>query len=144
MIIPTICDECGSGNLRWFADVQNQGSAVDGRVRMHETKARFVLGCEACSETLLIVLGDEIATRLNQEDFPPGEKKTYELKGEASRRLAEAGLNLLWAAMELTAGGGGIHLPESNKANFETYYRLYRHVGEFLLGEACPEHEVLC
>lgn len=59
------CTECGSENLKWFADVQNTGTCVDGRIRMHETRAIFVLGCESCSETIRIVSGDEIADFLN-------------------------------------------------------------------------------
>lgn len=62
---PNICRECGEKSLTWSASVQNTGGCVDGRLRLHEVQPIFVLGCECCSETMMIVSADEIADLLN-------------------------------------------------------------------------------
>lgn len=77
--IPNTCRECGSEDLKWFADVQNVGQAQDGRIKLNEVRCIFVLGCEYCSETIRIVSGDEIAVTLNAvKDIA---KALNELKG---------------------------------------------------------------
>lgn len=63
--IPDRCKECWSDNLEWFSGVRNNGGFQDGRIRMHETDVIFFLGCNCCSETLLVLTGDEVAKWLN-------------------------------------------------------------------------------
>ncbi len=65
----------------------------------------------------------------------------FEIKDEDKRELAAEALHKLWDAMGLTSGGGGIRLP--GRDNHEEYYRLYRFIGESLLGKDCPEREML-
>ena len=65
MKIPDTCRECGEKSLTWSASVHNAGHCVDGRLRLHEVRPIFVLGCECCSETMMIVSADEIADLLN-------------------------------------------------------------------------------
>lgn len=64
--MPAKCKECGGSELAWFASLRNSGTAQDGRLRLHEVQPIFVLGCEECSETLMVVHGDEIAGILNR------------------------------------------------------------------------------
>lgn len=66
MKIPTECKECGSKNFSWQAGVHNTGGCTDGRIRMHEVSGRFILGCNDCSETLLIVDADKIAALMDR------------------------------------------------------------------------------
>lgn len=64
--IPSECRNCGGTCLKWFADVTTQQTAVNGaRFRLNEVQHIFVLGCEECSETLLVARGDDIAELLN-------------------------------------------------------------------------------
>ena len=65
MEIPAACRECGNEDLTWFSGVENTGGCQDGRLRLHEVRPIFYLGCECCSETMLIVHADEIADILN-------------------------------------------------------------------------------
>jgi len=67
MDIPNNCRECGGQDLRWFADVENTGPAVDGRIKANEMQNIFVLGCEDCCETIKVVSGNEIAELLNDK-----------------------------------------------------------------------------
>jgi hypothetical protein len=66
MQIPKVCRECGeSSGLTWFADVVNRGGCQDGRIKLNEVQPIFYLGCEYCSETMLIVDAGEIAHVVN-------------------------------------------------------------------------------
>lgn len=58
------CKHCGSKLISWGASVQNTGDAQDGRLRIHDMRAVFVLGCDYCSETLNVVNGDDVAQML--------------------------------------------------------------------------------
>lgn len=58
------CKECGSADLYWFTSMRNTGSALDGRLCMHEVACDFVLGCQNCSETLAVVSADTLAEQM--------------------------------------------------------------------------------
>lgn len=79
-------------------------------------------------------------------DKPPGPPKPQcryarsEIQRAEHREQAREALLLLWDAMSLSSGGGGIRLPDHE--NFDHYYALYRYVGELLLGRDCPEKEM--
>jgi hypothetical protein len=60
------CKECGSKELTWFTSLQNNGSAVDGRLKLNEVGCIFVLGCDECSETLQIVPADLVASVMTE------------------------------------------------------------------------------
>lgn len=60
------CGECGSADLEWHCSQDTNSGVVDGRLRMHEIHTIFYLGCNACSETLKIINGDEVAAMLTQ------------------------------------------------------------------------------
>ncbi|WP_329914527.1 hypothetical protein [Stenotrophomonas sp. SMYL86] len=62
---PASCKNCGGTDLEWFAHVRNHSDVQHGRLIAHDMSAVFVLGCNECSETLLVVKADDIATLLN-------------------------------------------------------------------------------
>lgn len=64
---PTVCRNCEGNLLSWFSSTKNCGTAQDGRIKMNEVQAIFVLGCDECSETMMIVPADEIAELMNLE-----------------------------------------------------------------------------
>jgi hypothetical protein len=80
-----------------------------------------------------------------QPRAPP--KRRYgptEIQDEDRRRLAEEGLLKLWDAMQLSDGGCGIRLPGYTGVRLrDVYTQVYHYVGKMLLGEDCPEKEVL-
>jgi chromosome condensin MukBEF ATPase and DNA-binding subunit MukB len=59
------CTYCGSTKLSWYAGVNSNSGVVDGRHFMSEISAIFILGCDECSETLMVVPGSEVAAMLN-------------------------------------------------------------------------------
>ncbi len=100
------CPECGSTALEWGCTQKGPADVADGRLRLNEVEAVFVLGCTACSETvrtmdaheacrMLLSAPDEreIAARAI-EDFAdrtgPGRAAwfTFELRQEAARLRA--------------------------------------------------------
>lgn len=56
----TECPNCGGKNLSWGQTCINQGQAQDGRIRMSEVECSFFVGCDDCSETVMIVSADKI------------------------------------------------------------------------------------
>lgn len=80
------------------------------------------------------------------DEFPADGMETKglscQIQDEEHRRMAKEALSLLWDALSLSSGGGGIQLPD--KPPFGVYYALYRFVGELLLGpDDYPEKEML-
>lgn len=67
---PEICKECGGDQLRWHSQVKNTSGVVDGRLRSHEIRPIFVLGCDECSETLKVIDGDEAASIMTKLFYP--------------------------------------------------------------------------
>lgn len=66
MKVPTKCKECDSTSLSWFAQNTVPNGIQQNRLNTHDVQCVFVLGCNACSETLKIVSADKIADLLNQ------------------------------------------------------------------------------
>ena len=64
---PTSCKHCGSVDLEWFDAVRNASDATEGRLRSHDVRCWFVLGCNECSETLMTVPSGVIATAMNTQ-----------------------------------------------------------------------------
>lgn len=62
----TQCHECGSQALSWQTTNKAPTGIPEGRLRSHEVKSLFVLGCDTCSETLKILSADEVAGRLTE------------------------------------------------------------------------------
>lgn len=59
------CSECGEAKLSFFPYYVNQGSAQDGRLRLHEVSCQYVLGCEYCSHTEKVLSNEEVSNILN-------------------------------------------------------------------------------
>lgn len=64
---PEACVKCGSSDLTWHCAPDNRGGVTDGRICMREVSVIFFLGCNACSETLRTVSGEEVAEWLTEE-----------------------------------------------------------------------------
>lgn len=60
------CPECGSTDLQWASDVENNGGVQDGTISMRDVGSLFYLGCLECSETIKIVKGNEVAQILTK------------------------------------------------------------------------------
>jgi hypothetical protein len=63
-VLAAVCPECGSTDTEWHCSQYTDSGVVDGRLRMHEVRTRFSLGCNYCSETIRIIGGDELARML--------------------------------------------------------------------------------
>lgn len=61
------CKECGSTSLSWDTHSKADSGVAEGRLRSHEVKSLFVLGCDECSETLAIVSADKVASLMNEQ-----------------------------------------------------------------------------
>ena len=78
-----------------------------------------------------------------QKPKPPARKYgPLEIQDEQQRAMAAAGLSMLWDAIELSRGTW-VTTPQNSPAAFEAHEKLYRYIGEVLLGRDCPEKEVL-
>lgn len=58
------CPECGSSDIEFKCHQTTSSTAGDGRLRLNEVDALFVLGCNFCSETIQTLTGDEAAHAL--------------------------------------------------------------------------------
>lgn len=74
MRIPKICKECGGTDLAWYAFSWHNSGIADGRLRLNEVQPMFGLGCEECSETLLVLPASEIANMINVGFFNVAER----------------------------------------------------------------------
>lgn len=66
---PSECRECGSKSLTWQTHNRvHLGCAVQpGRLMTSDVECLFVLGCDECSETLMVWNADDIAKFMNAE-----------------------------------------------------------------------------
>lgn len=111
------CDECGG-----LGYVEKVGvSAVDVR-------------CSPCPDC-------HKATEPEPPAIKVGQRSMEEIQNEDRRKMAAEALSLLWDAMELSGSDAGIKLPGSE--NRAKYRQAYLHIGKMLLGDDCPEKEVL-
>lgn len=65
MKTPTSCKECGSKSLTWFVRNEIHSGIQQNRLNTNDVTCLFVLGCDDCSETLMLVSADNIAARMN-------------------------------------------------------------------------------
>lgn len=66
----TECRECGSERHSWATHSKTDSGVPEGRLRSHEVKCLFVLGCDDCSATLAIFSADRVAGLLNAARTP--------------------------------------------------------------------------
>lgn len=64
------CRECGSTSLTWFATIEVVSGVQQNRLNTRDVACRFVLGCDNCSETLVVIGADNVASWLNREQKP--------------------------------------------------------------------------
>lgn len=64
LVFKNRCQECRSFDLSWFCSMQNKSDVVDGRLRLHDISASFVLGCNECSATVQVVSADRLAQNM--------------------------------------------------------------------------------
>lgn len=62
--IARTCKACGGHDLSWATHNRVTSGAPDGRLRSNEVQCQFVLGCDGCSETLVVVGADQVAEYL--------------------------------------------------------------------------------
>ena len=60
------CKECGSKSLSWDTHSKTTSGVAEGRLRSNEVQCLFVLGCNECSETIMVVDADRVAGELNK------------------------------------------------------------------------------
>ena len=65
----------------------------------------------------------------------PPPRSPVEIQDPEARETARDGLNLLWDAMDLSSGDDGWL--------YHQHLSLWQFVGEELLGDDCPDREVL-
>lgn len=88
-----VCRECGSDALTWFAHYRNRSQVVEGRLKTSDVECIFVLGCDACSETLRTVPADEMAAKLTEAPLPTLQRLGQEFDAGEGHRLAHAWLD---------------------------------------------------
>ena len=62
---PSKCKHCDGTDFEWATQNTINTPVVQGRLTTHNVTCMFVLGCVDCSETLLVVKADAIASLLN-------------------------------------------------------------------------------
>jgi hypothetical protein len=87
------CTACGSQNLTWHCQPQNRGGAQDGLLKINEIGVTFFLGCDECSETLLLVQGDEVAERLTKIQTESRNEAVVSPLSKRERKLCRKGLH---------------------------------------------------
>ncbi|MBB3832507.1 hypothetical protein FHR55_000673 [Xanthomonas arboricola] len=68
--MPAACKHCDGRAFEWFPHCRAASDVQDGRLRAHDVRFDFVLGCLDCSETLMIVPADRIAATLATHPQP--------------------------------------------------------------------------
>lgn len=63
----TECKECGESRLSWCTAIQPVNDVPHNRANAHDFRPIFVLGCDYCSETLMVIHADEIAEAMNED-----------------------------------------------------------------------------
>ncbi|MGP5893981.1 hypothetical protein [Pseudomonas aeruginosa] len=61
----TPCKHCGSQDQSWHTHNVVRGPVQDGRLKVGEVECQFVLGCNRCSETLVVLSADRVADMMN-------------------------------------------------------------------------------
>lgn len=63
--VPSECRQCGGTSFTWFGHTRNKSQVVEGRLRSGDVEAVVVLGCDECSETLLVKSLDSVVALLS-------------------------------------------------------------------------------
>lgn len=68
--VATTCSNCGGASLSWHVAKQVYNGVPNGRLTTHDVVPLFVLGCDACSETIAVIDADAVAAILPQLATP--------------------------------------------------------------------------
>lgn len=63
----TQCKECGSEELSWQTSNVTFSGIAQGRLRTGDVTCVFILGCDECSETLVTITADNVASLMNNQ-----------------------------------------------------------------------------
>ena len=77
------CPECGSATLEWGHTQKGPADVADGRLRLNEVDAVFVLGCTECSETVRAMSADKACQLL--PTAAPDKRQIMGLRKDAER-----------------------------------------------------------
>ncbi len=77
---------------------------------------------------------------IEKEETTDKQYSIIEIEDEERREMARKAMDLLWEAMRLGDGRGGIRVSGCDK--YDLYWNTYWMVGKMLLGDDVPEKEV--
>lgn len=79
----TSCKECGSTDLSWQTHNRVDNGVQQNRLNTNDVTCVFVLGCNACSETLAVMNADKVAASMNADLGKPqaAQAQPYALDG---------------------------------------------------------------
>lgn len=87
----TRCKECGSSALTWHTANLNRSDVQQGRLRTGDIECVHFLGCDDCSETLVMLRAEQLADMLNA--------KALQVRREGGQRVIEVSdhvLDVVW------------------------------------------------
>lgn len=64
--VPSKCKVCGSTSLTWDTQSKTNSGVPEGRLRSNEVHTVMFLGCDDCSETLVVIRAEKIAQLMNE------------------------------------------------------------------------------
>lgn len=67
MYSKTECPECGENKLSWQAYNVNKTGVTEGRLRTNDVGCNFILGCDYCCETIMVIDADKIAQAMTED-----------------------------------------------------------------------------
>lgn len=67
MYSKTECPECGENRLSWQVYNSNNSCVTEGRLRTNDVTCSFILGCDYCSETIIVVSADNLALAMTED-----------------------------------------------------------------------------
>lgn len=92
----TECRECGSKSLTWQTHNKNISDAQHGRLRTSDIRCQLTLGCDECSETLVIMSADQVAVWLTEQGQAQSNKHQDSSAPPAVASASEVEESLQW------------------------------------------------
>lgn len=89
------CRACGSEDLFWYASNKNHSDVTEGRLRTGDISCSFILGCNYCSETLLVISADTLASGMTKGLDP---LYSIQLEGNLRSAVADKDRLMVWLA----------------------------------------------
>lgn len=97
--IPARCPNCGEyyPHFTWAHSLQGKSGIVDGRHCMNEIQVSIVLGCDECSETLVVMPIEEFLTEVGHTNIVLMRDTPVSQEPETGHLSAEARQALGWS-----------------------------------------------